>query len=332
MNRFFPGGFSAKRILLLVSAAWFLCQPAGPDGSPAALGWSGQPSAGASAPQEVSLVPRFSHVLVIVMENKEFEQVVGNPRMPNFNRWARRYALLTQYYAVTHPSLPNYIALISGDFFGIESDCIDCTVNARSLPDLLEASERTWKAYAEGLPVAGFTGSRSGGYVKKHNPFVYFEAIYGNPDRCKRSVVPLSQLKDDLEKDTLPDFAFVVPDLCHSSHDCDVEVTDAWLGRVVNSILRSPAFDQNSLLVLTFDEGTTFRSCCGSPPLARGGSVATVLISPLVKAGCRDKTPYSHYSLLKTIAAAWELEELGHASSADTNLITFPWLGESTRQ
>ncbi len=329
MNRSFPAGLLAQRILLVVSAAWLLSQPAGPGGWSDAFGWPGQTPARASAPQEAGLVPGFSHILVIVMENKEFDQVVGNPRMPNFNRWARRYALLTQYYAVTHPSLPNYLALVSGDFFGIRSDCTDCTVNARCLPDLLEASGRNWKAYPEGLPAAGFTGSRSGGYVKKHNPFVYFESIYGNPDRCKRCVVPLSQLRDDLERDALPDFAFVVPDSCHSSHDCDVEVTDAWLGGVVNSILRSPAFDKNSLLVLTFDEGTTFRGCCGSPPLARGGRVATILISPLVKAGCRDKTPYSHYSLLKTIAAAWELEALGHAASPDTNLITFPWRAKS---
>jgi phospholipase C len=270
-------------------------------------------------------VPKFSHIIIIVIENKEFEETVGNPIMPNFNRWAKEYTLLTQYYAVTHPSLPNYIALISGDYFGIQSDCSDCLVQARSLPDVLEESGRSWKTYQEGLPEAGFTGTVAGNYAVKHNPFVYFDAIRSDPTRCRRSVVPLSQLAADLEKDGLPDFLFIVPDLCNSSHDCGLEVTDAWLGNVVNGILKSPAFGKDSLLVLTFDEGSSDRGCCGSPPLAVGGRIATVLISPLVKRGFHDKTPYSHYSLLKTIAAAWGLEELGNAAHQATNVISLPW-------
>jgi phospholipase C len=270
-------------------------------------------------------VPAFSHVVVIVAENKEFEDVIGSAKMPNFNRWAGQYALLTQYYAVTHPSLPNYLAMISGDFFGIRSDCTDCYIRGKSLPDLLETAGRTWKTYQEGLPEPGFTGSGSGRYAQKHNPFVYFEAIRSDPERCRRSVVPLDSLAADLEQGRLPDFSFIMPDLCNSSHDCGIEVTDAWLGRVVNSIMESPSFDRTSLIVLTFDEGTTARSCCGSPPLAAGGRIATLLISPLVKTGFRDETPYSHYSLLKTIAAAWGLEELRHAADPAVNLISLPF-------
>lgn len=270
-------------------------------------------------------VPRFSHVLVIVMENREFGEAIGNDQMPRFNRWAREYALLTNYFAVTHPSLPNFLAMVSGDFFGIRSDCLDCFVGARSLPDLLEARGRTWKAYLEGLPAAGFLGDSFGAYAKKHNPFAYFDAIRNDPARSKRSLVPLADLTADLEAGRLPDFSFIMPDMCHSGHDCDARTVDAWLGAVVPPILRSPSFDRTSLLVLTFDEGTTDLGCCGSPPPAGGGRLATILISRLAKPGFKDPTPYSHYSLLKTIAGAWGLEELGHAADPTVSAIVFPW-------
>jgi phospholipase C len=280
----------------------------------------------AARPAAAGSVPRFSHILVIVAENKEFGQVIGNRRMPNFNGWAKSYTLLNEYYAVTHPSLPNYLALVAGDYFGIQEDCINCFVRATSLADLLEAGGRTWKTYQESLPEPGFIGSFSGKYVMRHNPFVYFEAIRSDPARLERSVVPLSQLAPDLEQDKLPDFSFIVPDLCNSAHDCGLEVTDAWLGRVVGSVLASPAFGRDSLLVLTFDEGNTNEAARGLPARTGGGRIATVLISPWVKKGCVDKTPYSHYSLLKTVAAAWDLEALGHAADPATNIIVFPWV------
>ena len=105
-----------------------------------------------------SLVPPFEHTVLILFENKEFGTVIGNPNMPQFNRLAQEYTLLTQFYAVRHPSLPNYIALIGGETFGISSDCNDCFVNAPSLPDLIEASGRNWKTYQEDMPQPCFLG------------------------------------------------------------------------------------------------------------------------------------------------------------------------------
>lgn len=279
---------------------------------------------GPSVPRAAA-VPRFSHVLIIVLENQEFPEVIGNPLMPNFNRWAGKYALLTAYHGVTHPSLPNYLALVSGDFYGIEDDCTDCYVNANSLPDLLETSGRTWRAYVEGLPGPGFRGDFAGRYARKHNPFLYFDAIRKDPARLERSVLPLDRLSADLEAGVLPDFSFIVPDMCNSAHDCGLEVADAWLGRVGGMVLASPAFTSDSLLVLTFDEGTTNLGCCGSPAAAGGGKIATVLISPLVKPGYRDKTPYSHYSLLKTLLASWGLGELGRTADPAVVPILKPW-------
>jgi len=293
-------------------------------GLAAACAW-GRPQASATA--RAATVPRFSHVIVVLIENKEFGDVVGNRRMPNFNRWASGNALLTRYYAVSHPSLPNYLALIGGDTFGVRDDCTDCFVGARCLPDLLEALGRTWKAYIEGLPAAGFLGAFSGRYAMKHNPFLYFRSIRDDAARRVRGVVPLSDLAADLQAGRLPDYAFIMPDMCDSAHDCGVEVTDAWLGRVVAPLLASPAFDASSLLVLTFDEGTTVRSCCGSPPLARGGRIATVLVSGLVKPGFKDATPSCHYSLLKTILVSWGLGDLGRTSDPAVVPIVLPWRG-----
>jgi hypothetical protein len=108
-----------------------------------------------SAATAAAPVPAFDHVVVIVFENKESTSVLGKRTAPTFNSYARRYAKLTHYYGVTHPSLPNYLALVSGSTQGITSDCTDCVVDAKSLADTIEASGRTWKTYAEGLPAPG---------------------------------------------------------------------------------------------------------------------------------------------------------------------------------
>ncbi|MEW5938592.1 MAG: alkaline phosphatase family protein [Chloroflexota bacterium] len=275
-------------------------------------------------PTPVPLVPNFRYIVIVVFENKEFGFVIGNSRMPAYNRYASDYATLTQYYAVTHPSLPNYIAMISGDTQGITSNCEDCFVNATSLPDLIEASGRAWRTYQEDMPFPCFVGSKVN-YVQKHNPFIYFDPIRLDAARCERTIVPLSLLPLDLAVGLLPNFVFITPNLCNSAHDCGLDVADGWLANLMSTL--QPALDATGepyLIVLTWDEGQGNHSCCGLPAEA-GGRVATVLISPQVKNGFQDDTPYSHYSLLKTIAEAWGLPYLGHAADELTSLIVAPW-------
>lgn len=274
------------------------------------------------------IVPEFSHIVLIVLENKEYTSVISNSEMPKLNQLAQEYTLLTQYFAVAHPSLPNYIALVSGDTFGIKSDCTNCFINAENLAGLLEQGGYSWKTYQENLPSPCFVfpqiWGKISGYAQKHNPFVYFDAIRNDKDRCKQSVVSLEQLSVDLEDGQLPDFAFISPNLCHSGHDCDLNVVDSWLSDLVTEIMKSPNFDENSLIVITYDEGGSSLGCC-SQSSTGGGRVATILISPRVKKAYQDDTPYSHYSLLKTIAASWSLRELGHAGDTDIQIITAPW-------
>jgi len=270
------------------------------------------------------LVPNFERIALIVFENKEFGSVIGNPSMPTYNRLARDYTLLTQYYGIRHPSLPNYIAMIGGDTFGIDTNCHDCFINATSLPDLIEASGRTWKTYQEDMPEPCFIGSTHL-YAQKHNPFVYFDPIRLNTERCQRSVVPLAQLQMDISANALPNFLFIKPNICNDSHDCELEVADAWLTNLLATLV--PALDatgESYLVVMLFEEGQGNHTCCGLPEPG-GGRVPAVLYSPLVKNGFEDATPYTHYSLLKTISQAWGLQYLGHAADDSQSLMVAPW-------
>ncbi len=244
--------------------------------------------------------------------------------MPIFNRLARDYTLLTQHYAIRHPSLPNYIAMIGGDTFGIDRNCEDCFINAPSLPDLIETSGRTWKTYQENMPRPCYIGSYND-YAQKHNPFIYFNPIRLDPARCERSVRPLMDLSADLAAGTLPNFVFITPNLCNDAHDCWLDIADDWLGGQMEALLNYfSAHSQSFLIILTWDEGDSGASCCGLPEEA-GGRIATVLISPQAKNGFEDDTPYTLYSLLKTIAEAWRLPYLGHAADENTALIVKPW-------
>lgn len=276
------------------------------------------------SPTALPKIPNFGHIVIIIFENREFGAVIGNPQMPTYNRLAESGTLLTQYYAPTHPSLPNYLSLIGGDTFNVKTDCNDCFIDAPSLPDLIEASGRNWKTYQEDMPEACFLGDRYP-YAQKHNPFVYFDPIRLDESRCKAHVLPLTELQVDLDARALPDFAFIVPNLCNSGHDCKLDVVDGWLTGMINTLL--PALDATGepyLLVLTWDEGQGTHSCCGLPVLA-GGRVATVLVSAQAKRSFQDETPYTHYSLLKTIAEAWGLDYLGHAADLDNLLIEKPF-------
>ena len=278
----------------------------------------------ASTPFSSTSVPNFSHIVIITFENEELTSVIGNPDMPVYNRMAQAYTLLSQYYAVAHPSLPNYIAMIGGDTFGIQTDCTKCFINASSLPDQIETSGRTWKAYQENMPKPCFIGSLVL-YAQKHDPFIYFDPIRLDQSRCESHVVPLTQMQADLDNQSFPNFAFITPNMCNDAHDCPLKSADSWLDHTLNTLI--PALDadkQPYLIVLTWDEGQGSHSCCGLPQYA-GGRVATILISPQVKNGFEDETPYTHYSLLKTIEVAWGLPLLGHAGDDQNSIIMSPW-------
>jgi len=255
-------------------------------------------------------IPAFKHIFVIVMENEDYAEVVGRDKAPYMSGLAKQYGIAANFYGIRHPSLPNYLALTGGDTFGITSDCMDCFVDAPNLVDQLEAGGKSWKAYMEDMPRACFIGDAAPLYRQKHNPFIYYDNVRTNSARCNK-IVPFTQFAADAQANTLPDFVWITPNMCNDMHDCPVSTGDTWLKTWVPTILQSAAWKDNGALFITFDEGTGVAGCCGN---AVGGRLATLVISPLGRPGFTSYVAYTHYSLLRTIEAAWKLPLLGQAN------------------
>jgi phosphatidylinositol-3-phosphatase len=263
----------------------------------------------------------------VIEENHSFGQIVGSPAAPFINRLAAHGTLLTDYHAITHPSLPNYLALLAGSTDRVSSDCGDCTVPSTTLVDQLETHHVAWAAYLEGLPRPCSTVVRQGAYTEAVDPFMHAARVRDVPARCDR-VLPFGRFHADLAGGRLPTVAFVMPNLRDDMHSGPVAVADAWLKRLVEQLAASPLWAQDTRVVVTFDESrfSDTRSCCNV--LARGGLVPTLVAGPGIRPG-RDPTPYSHYSLLRSIEASFGLPFLGHAG--DPGTATIPAVADPPR-
>ncbi len=268
----------------------------------------GEPLKLPSSPAHIARSAR-SHFVVIVLENRELGEVIGDGSAPYVNALARKGALANDYHAITHPSLPNYIALIAGDPLGISSDCTDCEAHGTTLVDQLQGAHIGWRAYMEGLPRPCWSGASStAGYAKKHDPFMYFNQIASNPARC-RNVVPLSKLASDLRRDRLPPFAWISPNLCDDGHDCSDASVDRFLAHLVPYLLAG--LGTHGVLAIVWDEGTSESGCCGR---ASGGRVPLILAGPQVRVGYRLNGLADHYSLLRLIEDSFGLAHLRGAA------------------
>jgi hypothetical protein len=236
--------------------------------------------------------PTPSHVFLIVMENRSYGQALSNSYVA---RLAAQYAAATDYHGVSHPSLPNYLAMTSGTTWGISDDGYHPLPAGVGLGAQLTSAGISWRAYMEGMTNGCFNSPYP--YALKHNPFAY----YGS--RCPAQVVPFTHFATDM-KGTVPRFVWITPNLCNDGHDCSNAIADAWLARTVGMILGSTAWQQNGLLMITWDEGED-----------SSNSVLTLVIhpNPLVHKSSR---PYNHYSLLATIEGRFRLARLGQASKA----------------
>lgn len=276
---------------------------ASPAGAPAASGSGAGPS---NAPG----LPDFSHVYVIILENKEYDYIVGSAAAPYENSLVARYGVATNFYAETHPSEPNYIALTSGGLQGTNSDGT-YDLEVPNLFDQVEASGRTWHLYAQSYPGTCYLGSSGpsvadgpglpGDYARKHVPAISYTSISRNPDRCSR-ITTLSGFDP-----AAASFEMIIPNEINDMHSSSVAVGDAFLKAFVPEIVDSPAF-ANSVLFITFDEGDT--------DVNGGGHIATLVASPGMPPGSRYDAPATHYSMLRTIEEAWGLPLLGQAADA----------------
>lgn len=294
-----------------------------PAGSPASPGpafrtpASPAPTSPSPAPTHAATatgLPNFSHIVVILMENEEYASIIGSPDAPYINSLASQGGLATQYYAITHPSLPNYLALSGGSTFGVSSDCNPgpgCQATGPGLADQLIGAGISWKGYMEDLP-GPCAQSDAGEYAVRHNPFVYYPTIVAHS--CG-NIVPASQLTADLASGQLPRFAWVTPNLCDDMHDsCGgsaVAHGDAYLHNLVPQILS--ALGPGGVVFITFDEGSS--NAGGGLPGATGGQVPLIAAGAPVKAGYRSSVHYDHYSLLRTIEDAWGLAPLRSAAT-----------------
>ena len=255
-----------------------------------------------TAPRPV--IPHFSKVIVILMENEEYSSIIGDPSAPYINSLAAGGALATQYYAVSHPSLPNYLALTGGSTFGVTSDCTpgpSCAAG-KSVVEEMAAASIGWRAYLQDMP-APCDQASSGGYAVHHDPFVYYNGVVAGS--CD-NVVPGSQLPGDIAAGALPAFTWLTPNLCNDMHDCSVAIGDAYLAGIVPQLLGTLGPD--GALFLVWDEGTSNTH--------GGGQVTMVAAGSGVKKGYRSPLPYDHYSLLRTIEDGWGLPELSNSAAA----------------
>jgi phosphatidylinositol-3-phosphatase len=268
----------------------------------------------------------FQHVFVIMMENTGYGSLIGNPNAPWINQAAQKYGVATNYFGVTHPSQPNYIAATSGSTNGVADDN-DTTINVPNVVDQLEANGKTWKAYMQSLSLCTTKLDHACGnqlYERKHNPFVSYLDVQSNPARMA-NIVDLSQLSTDLAKNkTTPDYVWISPDQCHDMHGraatpsdpCDfsqvqslIATGDAFLQSTVGDIMSSPAWNGNSVIFITWDE-TEFPfndiiGCCDANP--GGGHVLTLTISHSNNSPTSSSVAYNHYSMLATIEGGWKL-------------------------
>ena len=284
--------------------------PSARAGAPAAGRWVGLSSlqtGGASATPATS-VPQLDHVFTIVMENHTYSEIIGDTADAPYinNTLIPSGALATNYDAVTHPSLPNYIALTAGSTLGISTDCdpSSCSVSGPNIAGATLAAGKTWKAYEESMP-SNCAQSDAGEYAVRHNPFAYFT----NLPSCATNDVPYSKLSSDLSSASkTPNYVFITPNLIDDMHDGTIADGDAWLKANVPTILNSPAFtQQRSLLVITWDEDDN-----NDVP----NQVVTIFLGSGITPGTQDGTAYTHYSLLKTTEQALGL---GSLTSNDAN-------------
>jgi phosphatidylinositol-3-phosphatase len=256
------------------------------------------PVAGCGEPGSDADVPRPDHVVVVIEENHGYHDIIGSAQAPYINDLARRGASLSQFYAITHPSQPNYLALFSGSTRSVSGDSCPHTFTSRNLASELLQADLTFTGYAQSMPSVGFTGCASGPYARRHNPWVNFSNLPASVNR------PWTDFPHNFQN--LPTISFVVPDLENDMHDGSVRKADTWLRDNLGDYERW-AMTHNSLLVVTWDEDAGGAQATNRIP--------TVLVGEQVRPG-RYAQPNNLFGLLRTLFDAYDLNPLDNSADA----------------
>jgi acid phosphatase len=252
-------------------------------------------------------VPKSNHVVVVLEENHSYSSVVGSSAMPYFNSLASQNVLATQYYANTHPSIGNYLELTAGQII-TNNDGYSATISADNIVRHMLTAAKTWKSYAQSLPSVGYTGGDVYPYIRHHNPLSYFSDVV-NSSVQRLNLVPFTHFATDLNNNQLPNFSFIAPDQHNNAHDCPAGMStcsdaqklaaaDAFLKANIAPLLSNPAFQQDGILIILFDESFSTDTAHG------GGHVAALMLGPNVKKGYKSTTLYQHQNLLRTVMDA----------------------------
>jgi hypothetical protein len=245
---------------------------------------------------------QYDHVVWIVMENHSYDEIIGSSDAPSLNQLAGRHGLATNFFAESHPSLPNYLAMTSGSTQGIADDNppSDHPLNVPSIFSLLPGGES--RSLQESMPT-NCAQSDSGEYVVRHNPQAYYVNL---GDDCGRYNVPLSDPPDLSAR-----FTFVTPNLIHDMHDGTVSDGDTWLSTFVPTVLSSAEYTAGRAAVfITWDEDDN---------LLGDNQIATLVIAPSVAPGTQVAARLDHYAMLRATQEMLALTPLlgGAATAAD---------------
>ncbi|GBE83474.1 phosphoesterase family-domain-containing protein [Sparassis latifolia] len=272
----------------------------------------------------------FDRIIQIWFENTDYETAITNPTFANLTSQG---LLLTSYYAVTHPSEPNYIAAAGGDFFGNAADDFRAIPsNISTIVDILEAKNISWSSYQESMPYDGcmsynYTSydyvSGTGNYtyyVRKHNPLIIFDSVSNVSERALR-IRNFNDFANDINHGPLSQWTFITPNLVNDGHDTTITYMANWTEYWLLPLLRNPNFNDNrTLIFVTFDETETYTINNRIYALALGGALPANLVNTT------DDAFYTHYSAISTVQANWDLQSLGRQDANKTVNNVFSWV------
>ncbi|KKA20847.1 Acid phosphatase [Rasamsonia emersonii CBS 393.64] len=251
----------------------------------------------------------FDHFYQIWLENIDYSSAAGDP---NQQYLALQGIELTNYWAIAHTSEPNYACAAGGDDFGMDNDNFwQIPQNVSTVVDLLETKGISWAEYQEHLPYPGFQGfnysnqeTYANDYVRKHDPLILYNSVTSNATRL-RQIKNFTSLYDDIANNTLPQWAFITPNMTNDGHDTNITFASVWERGFIEKLRNYTDFWDNALILLTFDETEHYPIGNRVFSVLLGGAIPKELI------GTKDDTFYTHFSSIASVSANWGLPSLG---------------------